>query len=34
MLLKRSTVLYEMGTNLAEEMTDLIEVSLVWFGVR
>jgi hypothetical protein len=34
MLIKRSTVLHEMGTNLAEGLTDLIEISLVWFGVQ
>lgn len=34
MLLRRSSVMNEMGDELAEEMTDLVELSLVWFAVR
>ena len=34
MLLRRSSIVHELGDELAEEMTDLLEVSLVWFAVR
>ena len=34
MLLRRSSILNELGDELAEEMTDLFEISLVWFAVN
>lgn len=33
MLLRRSSALHELGSELAEEMTDLMEIGLVWFSV-
>lgn len=33
MLLRRSSVVHELGDELAEEMTDLMEVGLLWFAV-
>ena len=34
MLLRRSSIVHELGDELSEEMTDLLEVILVWFAVR
>ena len=28
-----TSVFHELGDELAEEMTDLLELSLIWFGV-
>jgi len=33
MLIRRCSIINEMGDELAEEMTDLVELSLVWFAV-
>lgn len=33
MILRRSCVQQELGDELAEEMTDLMEISIIWFSV-
>lgn len=33
MVLRRSSIIHELGDELAEQMTDLVELSLFWFAV-